>query len=101
MANRSSKVPRVRSGGAHRAKLVTTWAVRVTGIEFIDDYPMEANGRNRNNTDPDRQHYTTIPEDFAGWGRGMPLAGWDWEGTDNRERAACYRRGQPIHMKVR
>lgn len=73
----------------------------MTGIEFIDDYPMEANGRNRSNTDPDRQHYTNIPEDFAGWGRGMPLTSWDWEGTDNLERAACYHRAKPIHMKVR
>jgi hypothetical protein len=73
----------------------------VTGIEFIDDYPMEANGRNKSNTDPDRQHYTGIPEDFAGWGRGMLLTDWDWEGKDNLERAACYHRQKPIHMKVR
>jgi hypothetical protein len=73
----------------------------VTGIEFIDDYPMEANGRNKSNTDPDRQRYATIPEDFEGWGRGMPLTGWDWEGVDNLERAACYKRLQPVHMKVR
>lgn len=98
---RTGKVPRVRSGASHHATLVTTWRVQVTGIEFIDDYPMEANGRNKSNTDPDRQHYPTIPEDFVGWGRGMPLTGWDWEGKDNLERAACYQRQQPIHMKVR
>lgn len=73
----------------------------MTGIEFIDDYPMEANGRNKSDTDPDRKHYPAIPEDFAGWGRGMPLTGWDWEGKDNLERAACYHRQRPIHMKVR
>ncbi len=73
----------------------------MTGIEFIDDYPMEANGRNRSNTDPDRKHYPGVPEDFAGWGRGMSLAGWDWENTDNLERAACYHRLRPVHMKVR
>ena len=98
---RSSKVARVRAGASHHSTLVTRWYVRVTGIEFIDDYPMEANGRNKNNTDPDRQYYSTIPEDFAGWGRGMPLTGWDWEGKDNLERAACYHRQKPIHMKVR
>ena len=101
MAIAARKVPRVRSGASHRAVLVTPWTVRVTGIEFIDDYPMEANGNNRTNTDPDRQHYATIPEDFKGWGRGMPLTGWDWEGKDNLERAACYQRLRPVHMKVR
>src|SRR5581483_1774224 len=101
MARAPSKVPRVRSGASHRATLRTTWTVRVTGIEFIDDYPMEANGRNRSNTDPDRKRYATIPENFEGWGRGMPLTGWDWEGKDNLERAACYQRLRPIHMKVR
>jgi hypothetical protein len=73
----------------------------VTGIEFIDDYPMEANGRNLSGADPDRQHYSSIPEDFQGWGRGMQLTGWDWEGTDNLDRAACYHRQRAIHMKVR
>jgi len=101
LAKRSSRVPRVRSGGGHHAALVTAWRVHVTGIEFIDDYLMEANGRNRSNTDPDRQHYTNIPQDFEGWGRGMRLTGWDWAGTDNLERAACYHRQRPIHMKVR
>jgi len=94
-------VPRVRSGGAHRATLVTTWTVHLTGIEFIDDYSMEANGRNLSDTDPDRKRYSAIPEDFKGWGRGASLTGWDWEGSDNQERAACYRRGRPLHMRVR
>jgi hypothetical protein len=80
---------------------VTTWRVQVTGIKFIDDYPMDANGRNKSDTDPDRQHYPDIPEDFGGWGRGMPLTGWDWEGADNLERAACYHRQKPIRMWVR
>jgi hypothetical protein len=91
----------VRSGASHHATLVTTWTVRVTGIEFIDDYPMEANGRNLSDTDPDRQHYATIPENFVGWGRGMPLTGWDWEGSDNLDRAACYRRLRAVHLRVR
>ncbi len=94
-------VSRVRSGAAHHSALATTWQVRVTGIEFINDFPMEANGDNRSNTDPDRQRYTTIPENFRGWGRGAPLTGWDWEGADNLERAACYRRFAPVNMRVR
>jgi hypothetical protein len=80
---------------------VTTWKVLITGIEFLDDYRMEANGANQSNTDPDRQHYSTIPEDFHGWGRGMPLSGWDWEGKDDLERAACYHRQRAVHLKVR
>jgi hypothetical protein len=101
MADAARRVPRVRSGARHRAVLVTPWTVRVTGIEFIDDYPMEANGNNLSNTDPDRQNYPTIPENFKGWGRGKPLTGWDWETKDNLERGACYRRLRPVHMKVR
>jgi len=81
--------------------LVTTWDVHVTGIEFIDDFPMEANGKNLTNTAPDHQWYASIPEDFKGWGRGAPLTGWDWEGKNNFERAACYRREKPVHMRVR
>jgi hypothetical protein len=101
LSSRTSAVPRVRSGAPHRATLVTTWRVKVTGIEFIDDYRMEANGNNLSDTDPDRKRYANIPENFAGWGRGMPLTGWDWQGTDNLQRAACYQRQKPIHMKVR
>jgi hypothetical protein len=101
VTKRSSRAPRVRSGASHRATLVTTWEVRLAGIEFIDDLPMVANGHNKNNTDPDRQHYPAIHEDFEAWGRGMPLTGWDWEGKDNLERAACYKRLQPVHMKVK
>jgi len=97
----SRSVARVRSGASHRATLVTAWRVRVTGIEFINDYRMEANGNNRSNTDPDRQFYPAIGENFQGWGRGMPLSGWDWDGRDNLERAACYHRQRPIQMKVR
>ena len=100
MGTRDSRVPRVRAGASHRATLVTTWEVRLAGIEFIDDYPMEANGHNRSNTAPDQQHYSGIHEDFEGWGRGVRLTGWDWAGADNLERAACYKRGQPVHMKV-
>jgi hypothetical protein len=98
---RPSKVPRVRPGAKHHAVLVTPWTVTVTGIEFIDDYPMEANGHNLSAADPDRLRYSTIAEDFKGWGRGMPLTNWDWEGANNLERAACYRRLRPVHMRVR
>ncbi len=101
MSNGSRRVSRTRSGAKHLSTLATRWTVRVTGIEFINDYPMEAPGRNRSDTDPDRKHYATIPEDFRGWGRGMPLTGWDWEGTDDLERAACYRRQRPVAMRVR
>lgn len=102
MATGPSKVPRVRSGASHRATLATKWTVHLTGIEFIDDFPMEANGRNLSNADPDRQRYSTVPENFLGWGRGMPLSGWDWEGHDElAERSACYRRLGAVHMKVR
>ena len=102
MTRGPSRVPRVRSGASHRATLVTTWTVTLSAIEFIHDYPMEANGHNLANTDPDRQHYATVPENFEGWGRGMPLVDWDWEGHDVlTERAASYKRLTAVQMRVR
>jgi len=45
--------------------------------------------------------YPKIPENFKGWGLGEYLLGWDWEGSNNLNRPACYRRQEPISMKVR
>ena len=101
MGGVSSLVSRVRSGGTHRSTLVTSWKVRVSGIEFVKDYPMRENGNNHSNKGSDAIVYPKIRENFKGWGLGPYLAGWDWEGSDNLKRVACYRREMPISMRVR
>jgi hypothetical protein len=73
----------------------------VTAIEFIQDVYLSENGYNVSNTPPDSIQYRQIKENFHGWGRGVYLTGWDWQGTDNLERAACYIRLKPVVMKVR
>src|SRR5260370_31577380 len=101
MGGRSSPVSRVRSGGTHRSTLVTSWRVRVTGIEFIQDYPIRENGNNQSNKAPDAISYPKIRENFKGWGLGPYLLGWDCEGSDNLKRAVCYHRQKPVCMRVR
>jgi hypothetical protein len=100
MGNPKSPASRVRSGATHRTTLTVPWSVTVTGIEFIGDYPMEADGSNDSDT-PDAFRYLEIKENFAGWGRGKELTGWDWEGRDNPKRPACYHREKPVSMRVR
>ena len=84
MGDQLSQVSRVRSGGTHRNTLVTSWTVRVTGIEFIKDYPMRFNGNNYDMgkvKDKDKKiliYYDKIPENFKGWGLGEYMLGWDW-----------------------
>lgn len=101
MGGRTSSVSRVMSGGTHRSTLVTVWAVRVTGIEFTNDFPIRENGNNHSNKAPDAISYPKIKENFKGWGLGPYVVGWDWEGSDNLKRAACYHRQKPVSMRVR
>ena len=102
MGGSASPVSRVRSGATHRSTLVTAWKVRVTGIEFTQDYPVRQDGDNRpKGKNMDDVSYPKIRENFKGWGLGPYLLGWDWEGADNPKRFACYRRQKPISMKVR
>jgi hypothetical protein len=101
MGDPASRVSRVRAGAPHKSTLVTTWRVKVTGIEFIKDVYMSENGNNLSSKAPDAVSYPEIKENFHGWGRGPYLTGWDWQGSDNLERAACYIRLKPIVMKVR
>jgi hypothetical protein len=96
-----SRASRVRAGASHKTTLVTTWRVKVTGIEFINDVYLSENGFNVSNKPPDSINYPQIKENFYGWGRGVYLTGWDWQGTDNLDRAACYIRLKPVVMKVR
>ncbi len=96
-----SPASRVRAGAAHKTTLVTTWRVKVTGIEFINDVYLSENGNNLSAKAPDGLYYPDIKHNFYGWGRGAYLTGWDWQGTDNLERAACYIRLKPVVMKVR
>ncbi len=96
-----SRASRVRAGAPHKTTLVTSWRVKVTAIEFINDVYLSENGYNVSNTPPDSINYRQIKENFYGWGRGVYLTGWDWQGTDNLERAACYVRLKPVVMKVR
>jgi hypothetical protein len=96
-----SRVSRVRAGASHRSTLVTKWRVKVTGIEFIKDVYLSENGNNRSDKPPDTISYPKIKENFHGWGRGPYLTDWDWQGSDNLERAACYVRLKPVVMKVR
>src|SRR5215472_18045273 len=104
VGSRSSAIARVRPGGTHRNTLVTTWRVHVSGIEFINDYQMRENGNNQKSLGAKGTvviAYPKIPENFKGWGLGEYLLGWDWEGSNNLNRPACYRRQEPISMKVR
>ena len=101
MGGSSSAVSRVRSGGPHRSTLVTSWKVRVTGIEFIHDYLTRENGNNLSNKGLDAITYRKIRENFKGWGPGPYLLEWDWKGSDNLKRAACHHRQKPVSMRVR
>jgi hypothetical protein len=96
-----SRVSRVRAGATHKSTLVTKWRVKVTGIEFVNDVYMSENGYNLSDRAPDAISYPQIKENFHGWGRGPHLTGWDWQGSDNLERAACYIRLKPVVLKVR
>src|SRR5690348_15700009 len=102
MGGRASPVSRVRSGGTHRNTLVTSWKVHVTGIEFIHDYPVREDGDNRSKDKSKVEFwYPKIRENFKGWGLGLYLVGWDWEGSDSPKRFACYHRQKPVCMRVR
>ena len=61
---------------------------------------LSENGYNVSNKAPDSINYPKIKENFYGWGRGVYLTGWDWQRTDNLERAACHIRLKPVVMKV-
>src|SRR5262245_5225491 len=101
MGGRASLVSRVMPGGTHRSTLVTSWAVRVTGIEFTNDFPIRENGNNQSNKSPDAISYPKIKEHFKGWGLGPYVVGWDWGGSDNPKLAPCYHRQKPVSMRVR
>ena len=102
MGGRTSSVSRVMSGGTHRSTLVTVWAVRVTGIEFTNDFPIRENGNNHSNKAPDAiKLYPRSKRTSKAGGLVRYVVGWDWEGSDNLKRAACYHRQKPVSMRVR